>query len=60
VLASAIAYVRSDGGRFVSDDLRRLATWPMPWLLLLALASGILITAIGLVAAISKSSELQS
>jgi len=60
VLASAIAYVLSDGGRFVRDDLMRLAAWPMQWLLLLALASGILVTAIGFVAAISKSHELQS
>jgi hypothetical protein len=60
VLASAIAYILSDGGRFISDDLMRLAAWPMQWLLLLALASGILVTAIGSVAAISKSRELQS
>jgi hypothetical protein len=60
VLASAIAYVLSDGGRFISDDLMRLTAWPMQRLLLLALASGILVTAIGFVAAISKSRELQS
>jgi hypothetical protein len=60
VLASVIAYVLSGGGRFVSDDMMRLAALPMQQLLLLMLGSGILVTAISLVAAISKSRELQS
>jgi hypothetical protein len=60
VLASVIAYVLSDGGRFISEMFMRLAALPTLWVLLLALASGLLVTAIGVAAAISKTSELQS
>ena len=57
LLGSLIAYVV--GGRFVSDGLLRLANLPMLWLCVLALASGILVTSIGFVAAV-KSRELPS
>jgi hypothetical protein len=60
VLASTFAYVLSDSGRFVSVSVERLAMLPMLWLFAIALGSGILVTAVGLVAAISKASELQS
>jgi hypothetical protein len=60
VLGSLIAYIISDGGRFVTHELIRLATLPMWWLLLAALASGALVTVIGFAAALSKSRELQS
>jgi hypothetical protein len=60
VLGSLIAYIVSDGGRFVTNELIRLATLPMWWVLLGALVSGALVTAIGLAAALSKSRELQS
>lgn len=59
VLASVIAYVLSDGGRFVTEALIRLASLPMLWILLLALGSGMLVAAGGIVAAISKNRELQ-
>jgi hypothetical protein len=58
LLVSALAYVLSDGGRFVSINIERLATLPMLWLFALALGSGILVTTLGLLAAISKSREL--
>jgi hypothetical protein len=60
LLGSLIAYVISDGGRFVTEELMRLAALPMWWIFLLALASGALVTAIGFAAALSKSRELQS
>jgi len=60
LFASALAYVLSDGGRFISVNVERLATLPMLWLFTLALGSGILVTVAGLFAAISKSRELQS
>jgi hypothetical protein len=60
ILASALAYLLSDGGRFVSVHCERLATLPTLWLFALALGSGMLVTAAGVVAAISKSHELQS
>ena len=58
VLASALAYVLSDGGRFVSVNIERLAMLPMLWLFALALGSGILVMGIGLVAAVSKTSKI--
>ena len=60
VLGSALAYVLSDGGRFVTVNVARFAELPAMWLLLVAFGSGLLVTAAGLVAAISKSRELQS
>jgi hypothetical protein len=60
VLASAMGYVLSDGGRFINEMFMRLAALPTLWVLLLALASGLLVTAVGVAAAISKTSELQS
>jgi len=60
VLGSIIAYIISDGGRVIIHELMRLATLPMWWLLLAALASGVLVAALGFTAALSKSRELQS
>jgi hypothetical protein len=60
ILGSLLAYVVSDGGRFVTHELMRLATLPMWWLLLAALSSGVFVAVIGFAAAISKSRELQS
>jgi hypothetical protein len=60
LLGSALAYVLSDGGRFVTVNLTRLAQLPMLWLLVIAFGSGLLVTAGGLIAAISKSRDLQS
>jgi hypothetical protein len=60
MLGSLIAYFISDGGRFVTEELMRLATLPMWWIFLLAMASGALVTVVGCAAALSKSRELQS
>jgi hypothetical protein len=60
LLGSVLAYVLSDGGRFVSVNVARVASLPLLWLLLIAFGSGILVTGGGLIAAISKSRELQS
>lgn len=60
LMASALAYVLSDGGRFLVVAMARLATLPTLWLLALAFGIGILAMAGGLVAAVSKTRELQS
>ena len=60
LLASVLAYVISDGGRFLVVAMARLTTLPAFWLLALAFCSGILVMAGGLVAAVSKTRELQS
>ena len=59
-LGSALAYVLSDGGRFVMIEMSRLAMIPTLWLFAIALASGILVMTGGLIAAISKTTDLQS
>jgi hypothetical protein len=58
LLASVFGYVLSDNGRFIWVTIERLATLPMLGLFALALVSGMLITALGLLAAIAKSWEL--
>ena len=60
LLACALAYVLSDGGRFLAVEIVRLTALPTLWLLVLAVGSGILVMAGGLVAAISKTREMQS
>ena len=60
LLASVLAYLISDGGRFLVVEATRLTTLPTLWLFVLALGSGILVMAGGVIAAISKTRELQS
>jgi hypothetical protein len=60
LLASALAYVISDGGRFIVIAMERLATLPALWLFALAFCSGILVMIAGVIAATAKASELQS
>lgn len=60
LVASLLAYVVSDSGRFVAVAIERLSILPMLWVFALALATGVLMTAAGLAAALSKSGELQS
>ena len=60
LLASALAYLASDGGRFVVVAMERLATLSALWLFALAFGSGILVMTAGAIAAIAKASELQS
>src|SRR5712691_2774080 len=51
LLASALAYVLSDGGRFVVVGMVRLTVLPSVWIFLFALGTGILVMAGGLLAA---------
>lgn len=60
LLASAIAYVLSDGGRAVSEGVYRLALLPIPVLWLLALAAGVLVSVGAVLTGISKAQEMAS
>lgn len=60
LLGSVLAYVLSDGGRFITENILGVASLPMLWLLLIAFSTGVLVTSAGLIAAVSKSRELQS
>src|SRR4029453_4570270 len=59
-LASALAYVVSGGGRFVTTSIERLASLPVLWVFVLALASGLVISAVGATAALSKVRALET
>jgi hypothetical protein len=59
-LASVLAYVVSGGGRFVNVTIERLAALPALWVFALALASGLVITALGATAAVSRDRGLQT
>jgi len=56
-LASALTYVLSDGGRFIIVEMFRVTTIPTVWVVVFALASGMLVMAGGIVAAMSKASQ---
>jgi len=58
--ASALTYVLSDGGRFIIVEMFKVTTIPTVWVVGFALASGMLVMAGGIVAAMSKSSQIQS
>jgi hypothetical protein len=58
--ASVLAYVVSGGGRFVSISIERLASLPALWVFVLALASGLVISALGATAALSKGRALET
>jgi hypothetical protein len=60
LLASVLAYVVSGGGRFVTMTLERLAALPPLWVFVLALASSLVIAAVGATAAISRERVLQA
>ena len=60
LLATALAYLASDGGRFVVVAMERLSALPALWLFALAFGSGILVMTAGVIAAIAKASELKS
>jgi hypothetical protein len=59
-LASALTYVLSDGGRFILVEMFRLTTIPTVWVVAFALASGIIIMAGGIFAAMYKANQVQS
>ena len=58
--ASALTYVLSDGGRFLLVEMFKLTTIPTLWVVAFALASGMLVMAGGIFAAMSKTSQVQS
>jgi len=58
--ASALTYVLSDGGRFIVVEMFKLTTIPPLWVVAFALASGMLVMAGGIFAAMSKSNHIQS
>ena len=60
LLASVLAYVVSGGGRFISVTVDRLAALPALWVFVLALASGLVIAAVGAAAALSRERGLQT
>src|SRR5437588_11810934 len=59
-LASALTYVLSDGGRFILVEMFKLSTIPTLWVVVFALASGMLVMAGGIFAATSKTIQIQS
>src|SRR5437660_12490977 len=59
-LASALTYVLSDGGRFIFVEMFRLTPIPTLWVVQFALASGMLVIASGLLAAMPKTNNLPS
>jgi hypothetical protein len=59
-LASALTYVLSDGGRFIIVKMFEVTTIPTVWVVAFALASGMLVMAGGILAAMSKTSQIQS
>lgn len=58
--ASALTYVLSDGGRFIIVEMFKVTTIPTVWVVAFALASGMLVMAGGIVAAMSKAGQVQS
>src|SRR5438874_2420593 len=58
--ASALTYVLSDGGRFLIVEMFKVTTIPTVWVVAFALASGMLVMAGGIVAAMSKTAQFQS
>ena len=60
ILGSALSFVLSGNARFVTSGIERVAMLPLQWVFVIAGSCGILITSLGLIAAISKTRELQS
>ena len=59
-LASALTYVLSDGGRFLVVEMFKLTTIPTLWVVVFALASGMLVMAGGIFAATFKTTHIES
>lgn len=60
LLASLLAYILSEGGRFVWVDVTRLSALPPVWLFVLIIASGFSVMGGGFAAAMSKMHSVQS
>lgn len=54
LLASALAYTLSDGGRFINVAIVKLSLTPLPLIYLSAIGAGILVMVLGTLGAISK------
>ena len=52
--ASALTYVLSDGGRFLIVEMFKVTTIPTLWVVVFALASGMLVMAGGIFAAMAR------
>ena len=59
LLACALAYVLSGGGRFLVIAATQMMMLPTLWIFVLAVATGILVMVGGVIAAISKTRDLQ-
>lgn len=57
--ASALTYVLSDGGRFLVVEMFKVTTIPTLWVVVFALASGMLVMAGGIFAALARN-QIQS
>lgn len=60
ILASGLSFILSGNARFITVDIERVANLPLQWVFAIAAVSGLLIASLGLIAAISKTRELQS
>jgi anti-sigma factor RsiW len=60
LLASALAYVLSGGGRFVGVTIERLTALPALWVFVLAAASGLVVAAVGAAAAVVRGRALET
>jgi len=58
-LASALTYVLSDVGRFILVEMFRLTTIPTIWVVAFAMASGMLVMAGGIFAAMHRTNQLR-
>ena len=54
ILGSVVTYVVSGGGKFIGTGIDRLATLPLTWILVLAIACSLVFTPIASAAAFSK------
>lgn len=60
MIASLLAYILSDGGRFITVEVMRLSTLPLLWLSALAFGGGMLVMAGGLYAALAKAGNIRT
>jgi hypothetical protein len=60
VLGCLLSYLLSGGGRFIEQGVAWLAGLPVLWVLALALGCGIVVTGLGITAAIANNRQLQT
>src|ERR1700757_1736996 len=59
LLGSILAYVISDGGRFLYESFARVAALSPLMLLLVTIGTGVLATSLGIAVAVAKNHELE-